>query len=235
MRVGTITLLMIFLMAGPLIAGKDGPKISFDKESLSYGRVVYGDTVTEAFIVKNVGNKPLVIDKLEASCGCTKAVKGSSEVPPGGQTTITASFDTNGFRSGMKQKSVFVNSNDPERPVVKLTLTADVVRDINVDPLNLSSKIEEFQDKVSFPVKVTNDSDKVFEITELKSQDGTPPAKMTPEKVVLQPHSAVPVTIDVTLKNQPGREFFIGRLNLETDHPREKEIELRYMVKLQTP
>jgi hypothetical protein len=236
MRVGRIAFLMIFLVAGPVMAGPIGPKISFDKETLNYGRVAYGDTVTEEFTVRNTGDQPLTIDNVQAGCGCTKAIKESSEVEPGGKTKIIASFDTNGFvSSGLKQKSVFVNSNDPQRPEVKLTLLADVVRDLNVNPLNLSSKIEEFQEKVSFPVKVTNNSDKVVELIDLKSKDGTPPAKMPPEKAVLQPHSTVPVTIEVTLKNQPGREFFIGHLNMETNHPREKEIELRYMVKLQNP
>jgi hypothetical protein len=236
MRAGRIAILVFFLMAGPALAGRTGPKISFDKETLNYGRVTYGETVTEEFTVRNTGDQPLLIDKVQAGCGCTKAIKESSEVPPGGKTKIIASFDTNGFvSSGVKQKSVFVNSNDPERPEVKLTLLAEVMRDLNVNPINLASKIEGFQETVSFPVKVVNDSDKVVEIIDLKSKDGTPPAKMTPEKVVLQPHSTSPVTIEVTLKSQPGREFYIGHLNMETNHPREKAIELKYMVKLQNP
>jgi len=226
-----ILLFSLILVFVPVI-GQCAPRITFDKEVHDYGRVLYGDTVSDEFIVTNSGDQVLIIDKLEASCGCTKAIKGSSEVPPKGQTKIMAAFDTTGLRGGKKQKTIYVHSNDPERPVVKLTLLADVVRELSLDPPTLAKTLDSYTESVSFPINIANSSDKPVTIKSLKSQLGTAPAIMTPKGFVIKPHSSASFTIKINLRNEPGRQYWMGRFNLETDHPKENEIEIRYLIKV---
>ncbi|MEJ2717374.1 MAG: DUF1573 domain-containing protein [Deltaproteobacteria bacterium] len=88
MRPTKAGLLVVLLILPLMVYAATGPRISFDKETHDYGDVQYGDTVTEEFDFTNTGDKTLVIDKLRATCGCTKAIKGSSEVPPGGKSSI---------------------------------------------------------------------------------------------------------------------------------------------------
>jgi hypothetical protein len=236
MRVGRIAVLIVFSCGTILMAAVNGPHIVIDKETYDYGRVQYGDTVKKEFMVTNDGSELLKIDKVRASCGCTKAVNGESEVPPQGHTKIVASFDTNGLKGGKMKKTVTVFTNDPQRPEVELTLYADVVRDVNPDPSRMNLKLSEFKEDVSFPIKITNKADRKVEILGLIPQEeGAAPAVMEPEKLTLDPNSSASVTIKLKLQNGPGKEIFRGGYMLETDHPVEKDIPLRYFIQVEKP
>ncbi len=100
-KIGLLITLLI-LPYGDVSAA--GPRISFDRESHDYGKVFYGDSVSEQFIVTNTGDETLIIERLDASCGCTKAVKGSTEIPPKGKSKIVVEFDTKGLKAGRKNK-----------------------------------------------------------------------------------------------------------------------------------
>lgn len=234
MRIPRIVFIILLVSAG-FAGAVHGQSISFDKEVHDYGKVMYGETVTEEFILTNSGDKILTIDKVEASCGCTKAIKGSSEVPPKGQTKIVAAFDTTDMKAGRKQKTVSVFSNDPKRPIVKLTLLADVVREVSVDPPTIATTLAKYADKVAFPLKITNSSDKPVTVRNLKNLPGTAPGELQPQRIVVAPHSTLPFSLLVSLKEEPGRVYWNGRYKLETDHPKEKEIDIRYLVKLGQP
>lgn len=228
-----LMVLVVLLLSAALAGAVHGPSISFDKEVHDYGKVIYGETVTEEFILTNTGDQPLTIGKLHASCGCTKAIKGSSEVPPNGKTKIVAAFDTTGMKAGRKQKFVTVFSNDPERPEVKLTLFADVIREVSVEEQTLATTVPKHADHVAFPMTITNSSDKPVTVNEVKTPPEAAPAELQPGRIVVAPHSSVPFSVVVKLREEPGRAFWNGRFSLGTDHPREKEIDIRYLVKLE--
>ncbi len=234
-RVMIAMIFAAFLSAGVVTAAEDAPKIQFNKETHDYGQVLYGKTVVEEFHITNTGSAPLVIKKLEATCGCTKILEGPKEVPPHGSSKIVASFDTAGLRAGKKQKSIYVYSNDPVRPMVKLTVYAEVMRDVTLDSQNLAATIPEFQETVSFPMKLSNDSDEPVEITSLTTEPNQWKVAMSPERPVAPPHGSLPITVTVSLKRQPGREYYTGKFNLETSHPHEKTLDVRYLIRLEKP
>lgn len=213
-------------------ASAAGPSISFDKETHDYGRVRYGETVSEEFVFTNTGDQTLHIDKLEASCGCTKAIKGKTDVAPKEKSKVIAAFDTVGLKAGKKRQTVSVYSNDPNKPVATLTLLVEVIRDVNVSPPNIVMRLPSFTETVSLPVKITNASDKQV-IVQIKPQNESTPSPAEAKRIVAPPRSAVPFKFVMNLKNEPGRTFWAGRLMLETDHPTEKEIEVPYMIKLE--
>jgi len=220
---------MLMLTAAPALSG--GPKISFDNEVIDYGKVRYGETVTEEFVFSNTGDETLAIEKLRSTCGCTKAVKGSSEVPPNGKSNIVAAFDTAGLRSGKKEQSVFVHSNDPDRPIVKLTVLADVVRDLNVEPPSVARRLPNMVETVSFPLKITNFGDKSFTVKGVKIETGGLRASLNPAAFAVEPRSTAPFTLSLKLRNEPGQSYYMGEVHLETDHPKESEIDVRYLIK----
>ena len=232
MRKVTAVILAILLTVPPLVGAGTGPVIDFDDEGHDYGRVMYGDKVTHEFTLTNAGDETLTIEKLESTCGCTKAVKGASEVPPHEKTHILASFDTSGLKAGKKQKKVFVHSNDSKRPVVALTLTADVVRELSIDPLSLARKLPARVETLSFPVKITNSSDKTVTIKRVAATTGSLQAVLNPEHIVVEPGSTAPFTLALKLKNEPNQYYWMGKVLLETDHPREKQLEIRYLIQL---
>jgi len=233
MRIGRLAIaLLIVTVAAASASAEAGPRISFEKETHDYGRVLYGDTVVEEFVFSNTGDKTLIIEDLRSSCGCTKAVEGSREIPPQGTSKIVASFDTTGLRAGGKKKHIYVHSNDPSQPVVKLTLLADVVREISVEPPTLASQTSTPDQAVTFAMKVSNSSQKVWHVKGIKTVADGVQISLNPERFTLPPGAAVPVNLVVRPEKQKGRSYYMGKVFLETDHPRENEVEVRYLIKL---
>ncbi len=228
-KLAIVTLLWA-LPAIVIAAGKPG--ISFDRTEHDYGRILYGETVKAEFKFTNTGTDTLVIEKLRSSCGCTKAVKGSREVPPNGKSKIVASFDTTGLRAGKKAKKVFVHSNDPGKPVVKLKLYAYVVRRLNIEPSSVAKTLSEFQETVTFALTAKNDSDRPITLKVSKVKGAFVQAALKPENALLKPKSDTRLDIVLKLKKEEGRHFYMGRVLLKTDHPLEKEIGLRYLIRL---
>jgi hypothetical protein len=228
-RTGIVLVLLAFALVSWAEAG---PRIHFEKDSYDYGKVLYGETVTEKFHFTNTGDQTLIIEKVRSSCGCTNAIKGSSEVPPGGQSEILTAFDTTGMRPGVKNQTVFVHSNDPEKPVVKLGITADVIRQINVDRQILAQRMTTFQEKLAFPIKIANSSNQSVIVKGLKAQDPNVTCALEPATLVLRPGGAAAVNILITLKKETGLNLYAGEMKLQTDHPREKEVGIRYFVQV---
>jgi len=101
------------------------PKIAFSEELWDFGLIKQENVVTHVFEVRNLGEAELVISKVRASCGCTAALVSSPEVAPGSSSQIKVVFNSSGFR-GKVSKYIYVESNDPDQPVSRLTITATV-------------------------------------------------------------------------------------------------------------
>jgi len=226
-------LIPLLLISVVRLAIAGGPRIVFDSEAYDFGKVLYGETVKHEFVVTNAGDQFLRIEKLHATCGCTRTIKGDSEIPSGGRTNLEAEFDTTGLRPGRKEKSIYVHSNDPVRPVVKLSLLADLVRNINVEPASLARQLNKLEQKTAFQMKLQNSSDKPYAITGIKSPAGSLSGSLEPQVVRAEPGSTTLFKLVLNLGTEQDRFYYMGRLLLETDHPREHEIELRYLIKVE--
>jgi len=113
--------------AGRALSGQEvsPPEIAFSEELWDFGVINQEEVVTHVFEVRNLGETELVISKVRSSCGCTAALVSSSEVAPGSSSEIKVIFNSSGFR-GKISKYIYVESNDPDEPVSKLTITATV-------------------------------------------------------------------------------------------------------------
>lgn len=143
-----------------------------------------------------------------------------------------AAFDTDGLRNGRTKKTITVHSNDPEKPEVKLALLADVVREITVDPPRLVTRLAKFTETVSLPVRIANSSDKQVVVRIKDGQSDTSNLGSNTKALVVKGRSVVPFNLKLALKNESGRSSWAGRLTLLTDHPKEKELNVPYLVQL---
>lgn len=86
----------------------------FDKTTHDYGRIAeeVGTAVCE-FEFTNTGDKPLIINRVSASCGCTTPSYTKEPVLPGQKGTIKVAYSTTG-RVGSFSKTVRVLTNTPE-------------------------------------------------------------------------------------------------------------------------
>ena len=75
-----------------------------------FGKIVEGKNLEVSFRFKNVGDKPLVISNVTASCGCTVPETPKKPYQPGETGVIKASFNSTGkVGSQSKQVNVFAN------------------------------------------------------------------------------------------------------------------------------
>lgn len=87
---------------------------------IDYGTIENGADGQRTFTFTNTGDKPLVISKIQTSCGCTTPEYSREPVLPGGEGKIVVKYDTK--RTGPFQKSITVYSNalNAERKVLKI-------------------------------------------------------------------------------------------------------------------
>jgi hypothetical protein len=85
------------------------------------------------FKYENVGNTPVHFKSVHASCGCTTAQTQNEQVPPGQKGEITATFNIGG-RTGTQVKTVTVQTDDPERSTIVLTLKAVITPLLEFQP-----------------------------------------------------------------------------------------------------
>ena len=98
----------------------------FDKTVHDYGKIIV-DTDNKAFFtVTNTGNKPLIIENVSATCGCTTPKKPEKPIPPGKSDRIEVVFHPREGQLDKQEKSVTVSANTDSKMEV-LTIKAFVV------------------------------------------------------------------------------------------------------------
>jgi hypothetical protein len=127
MKQWRIALLTILCLIPAFAVAANAPSMALDRLEHDFGDVQEGRQVATRFVVTNSGNATLIIDDVRTSCGCTGAVAGDRQVPPGGRTEITVSYDSVGVTPGSKTQGVIIHCNDPMQPVAQLRIHVTVV------------------------------------------------------------------------------------------------------------
>ncbi|MBS1564791.1 MAG: DUF1573 domain-containing protein [Bacteroidetes bacterium] len=90
-----------------------------------YGKIEQGQKLEVAFRFKNTGDKPLIIESVHPSCGCTVADPPKEPIAPGAEGEIKGSFDSNG-KEGEQHKTLVVTANTKGGQQHDLTFTVTV-------------------------------------------------------------------------------------------------------------
>jgi hypothetical protein len=90
-----------------------------------FGKVSGGQILEHTFKLRNESKKTLNIKETNTSCGCTVSQVEKKTLLPEEETAITVKFDSRGH-SGKVQQFVYVNTDNPDNPVLKFTIQADV-------------------------------------------------------------------------------------------------------------
>lgn len=97
------------------LAEESRTTLEFDKLIHDFGNVKPEVENKTVFRVKNTGTKPLIIENVEASCGCTTPKKPEKPILPGDSDEIEVSFKSNPGQTGEQDKTVTVTANTAER------------------------------------------------------------------------------------------------------------------------
>ncbi len=100
--------------------------MTFDSPSHDFGDITAGTKVSHTFKFTNTGTAPLVISRVQTTCGCTVPTWPSQPIPPGEKAEIAATFNSQG-KMGVQNKVITIHSNASE-PVFRLTLKSNVLK-----------------------------------------------------------------------------------------------------------
>jgi hypothetical protein len=90
------------------------------------GKVKEGTIVEVTYRFKNSGDKSLVIENAQPSCGCTVPEKPEQPIAPGGTDVIKAKFDSRG-RAGVNNKTITVTANTAPEKQHQLNFKVEVI------------------------------------------------------------------------------------------------------------
>jgi hypothetical protein len=120
------TIMFFLVNNSKLTASLKAPKIVFKEDVHDFGKVPRGPELQYNFRFTNKGNAPLVIERVQTSCGCTGATVGDKkEYTKNESGEIKVNFSTQG-REGHQEKTITIFSNDPENPQKTLTITCEI-------------------------------------------------------------------------------------------------------------
>lgn len=126
----TIFLLSLLFI---LSEGYAQPIISFENTTHDFGQIPEGIVATHEFRFKNEGDSPLILNKVQASCGCTTPYWTKEPILPGKEGVVSASYNSKG-RPGAFNRSITITSNASE-PVIRLFIKG------NAAPVNNAGEI----------------------------------------------------------------------------------------------
>jgi hypothetical protein len=94
-------------------------EFKFEEETIEYGKINKGSNGERIFSFTNIGDAPLIIQKVQSSCGCTIPKKPEKPIMPGEKGEIKVSYDTK--RVGDFSKQITITSNaKTTRKVLKI-------------------------------------------------------------------------------------------------------------------
>ncbi|QOW10765.1 DUF1573 domain-containing protein [Kaistella flava (ex Peng et al. 2021)] len=112
------------IFAGLFLAGTfalaSAQTISFDKTVFDYGNVKTGADGHRVFKIKNTGDKPLIISRVQASCGCTTPEWSQEPIMPGKTADLKVGYDTKIVGPFTKIIEVYSNDADNSRSVITI-------------------------------------------------------------------------------------------------------------------
>ena len=100
----------------------DGAGMVFENETIDYGTIPHNADGNREFVLTNNGNKALVIESTQGSCGCTVPTKPEKPIQPGEKGIIKVHYATD--RVGAFTKTVTVTSNAVGSNVTPVTTPA---------------------------------------------------------------------------------------------------------------
>ncbi len=98
-----------------LFSSLNAQEFKFQEEVIDYGKIDKGSDGAKVFIFKNIGDQPIIIKKIQSSCGCTVPKKPEKPIMPGEDGEIKVSYDTKRVGGFSKSITILSNAKNPRK------------------------------------------------------------------------------------------------------------------------
>ena len=114
------------------------PKIELPEgNSFDFGQMQHGSSMSHEFLVRNVGEGPLVLEKTGSTCKCTVGELENSMLLPGQETMVTLTWRAQTVADRFGQTATF-RTNDPTQTELRLQIEGTVIDSFVFEPSQLS-------------------------------------------------------------------------------------------------
>lgn len=197
--------LLLLATALTLVSFAQKAVITFETRTYEFGKIAEEDgNATYVFKFSNTGNAPLVVNRVQASCGCTTPTWTKEPIEPGKSGSVTVTYNPVG-RPGMFTKTITVYSNASEEQIVLIikgevipkAQTGSAAFPVTMGDLRLKSKVVQVNN-----VEKGKSMNRVIEI------QNTGKADLKPVLENLPPYLSVSVQPETLKPNQTGSITF---------------------------
>ena len=98
--------------------------LQLKESSYSFGKIPQGRPVIHVFNIQNTGKEPLLLENVQASCGCTTPEWSREPIAPGAEASIKVGY--NAYADGHFNKTVTIFYNNGQTKA--LTITGEVYK-----------------------------------------------------------------------------------------------------------
>jgi len=187
-------------------------QIHVSVSEVNLGVLYSGQKSKHIFVVENRGDKPLVINKVRTSCGCTSAFTRDKVIEPGASTELAVQFNSKNFR-GNVLKRIMLFTNDPSGKT-ELRLRATVLAELALKPARIKLGVLEKGQTAQIPLTLSNLSDLPVTDVVVRCTSRLMTVEALPQR--LEPGETVPLNLTVNVPDQPqsrvnGYLLFSGR------------------------
>jgi hypothetical protein len=118
----------------PFISSKGPyPKVKLDEEQYNFSVMAVGSDGSHSFVVRNLGDVPLILVKGPTTCKCTISELEAGAIPVGGSATIDLTWKAESFNPMFNQIAT-IWTNDPKKDEFDLTISGNITTKIMVKP-----------------------------------------------------------------------------------------------------
>ena len=125
----------VLILAGFNVCGDETnlPSVLCPQPTCDFGAVYPDSVIQHSFVLTNRGSRLVNITKVNATCGCTKALMATNQIAAGKTAELNVVINFKG-RRGHLLKSIYVDTDDPGTSSLRLEVKGTVLVPIEVQP-----------------------------------------------------------------------------------------------------
>ena len=139
-----------------------------DPPSFDFGETYPDRLVTHTFVLKNTGTNVVQIRNVRSGCGCTTTMLATNRLAAGQAADLVANLVLKG-RRGPQQKPIYVESDDPQCPRLRLDLVGTVVVPVEALPEGVHFGTLGREGNAEREVQLLARSNVTFQVKDVKS------------------------------------------------------------------
>jgi len=211
----------------PIPAAGAAPHAVIRETSFDFGKITEDLTLTHTFVINNAGTAALTIEDVDPDCACTVPNYDKS-IPPGGQGNITLTLKPFSVIHQFK-KETKVRLNDPDQPLLLLTLTGVAQPFIEIQPSHIVRLRGAPGDNLLGQVRFISHLPTPFKITEYRTN--------IPDKIEVTLKAEVPDKIYVLEVRNKGQQSgpYAGLIELFTNSEKRPRLIVRVFGEIYLP